>query len=326
MQPVTSSGDALLYAASAALDMSWDAFKRAVDSVCTPDGRFASDMRLVRAEAASVGDALAHWDVVADGGDRRVVVAPPVLARLPWPGLPRSALCGSRSPDTLTEIRDAARGLSGVDVRSTTQRHPYAAARIEIEASTPALLDLLADRLGIEYRDQPPAWSLVQACPSVREYLAALEWLERPDLNWDRRDFDTARLAFVPGDPAADGLRLSSYAHPGGWEWREWLWDGARSADADRDWGRYVLLMDAGVQVLQYEPVAGTVTVPLQVPLPKMLARALVLCSGSAPSYGAGQGLGTRVHAGVPQPIAEVALAKVGQDVPVTTTDGGSRP
>ena len=312
-------GDALLYAASAARDMAWATFKQIVDATCIPDGQLASEMRYVRTEVVDVGNALGHWELVRTGAARRIVVAPPVLARLPWPGLPRAVLCGSRSPDTITEIREVCDSVGGLSLSISPQlHHPYAPARLELSGESEEQMIAAGRELSVRYDSTPVAWSIARASGSVDGYLSALRWEEREDLNWERREFDPGQLRFRS---SAEGtglsrLRLVTYSHPSGWDWRDWLWKDGASADVDRSWGRFCVLASVGRAVLHYDHRDGVATVPRQVPLPKLLARALGLSSGEAPSRVPGTGIGLRAYPSVPRPVFEVIAAKLQQDRP----------
>lgn len=310
-------GDALLYAASAARDMAWATFKRIVDATCVPDGQLASEMRHVRTEAVDVGGVLGHWEVVHTGATRRIVVAPPVLARLPWPGLPRAVLCGSRSPDTITEISEVCDSVGGLSLSISAQpHHPYAPARLELSGESEEQMIAAGRELSVRYDSTPVAWSIARASGSVDGYLSSLRWEEREDLNWERREFDPELLRFRPSAQGTDRswLRLIAYSHPSGWDWRDWLWKDGASADVDRSWGRYCVLASAGRAVLHYDHRDGVATVPRQVPLPKLLARALALSSGEAPSRVPGTGIGLRAYPSVPQAVFEVVAAKLHRD------------
>ncbi len=317
---MTSSGDALLFAVSASRDLPWASFRAAVDATCVPDGLIASDMRYVRSEAGAVGDALGHWEVVTLSGDRRVVIAPPVLARLPWPGFPRAVLCGSRSPDTLSEVQRECAQLAGVEVRVASQiARPYAPSRIEVIAASEDRMAGAAGAIGIEYSPNPAAWSIAVASCSLGQYLDSLKWDHQADLNWDRRDFDAGRMAFTrpEADETTPPLRLSAYSHPSGWAWRDWLWRDGTAAVVDRDWGRYAMLRAAARRVLAYDRREGVTLVPRQAPLPKLLARALTLSSGQPASVREGEGLGLRAYSAVPLGVFDLVAAKVGQDLQV---------
>lgn len=299
--------------------MSWEAFRRLVDATCTPDGHLATGMRYVRTEAADVGDVLGHWEAIDTGTARRIVVAPPVLARLPWPGLPRAVFCGSRSPDTIIEIRDVCHSIRGLSLSPDLQRHhPYAATRLELSGESEEQIVELARELSVRYDRTPVAWSIARASGSIDSYLDALKWEERGDLNWDRREFDPEVLRFGPcsGGDDRSRLRLIEYSHPSGWAWRNWLRRDGASADVDRSWGRYCVLASVGRVTLQYDHRTGIATVPRQVPLPKLHARALALSSGRAPALVAGAGIGLRSYPSVPRSVLQVIATKLQQDQP----------
>ena len=299
--------------------MPWEAFRRLVDATCIPDGDLAPEMKYVRTEAARLGDALGHWEAIDTSTARRIVVAPPVLARLPWPGLPRAVLCGSRSPDTVTEIQEVCESVGGLLLSSDPQRHhPYAATRLELSGESEEHMIALARELSIRYDRTPVAWSIARSSGSIDSYLDALQWEERGDLNWDRRDFDPEFLRFGSNLDGADRsrLRLIEYSHPSGWAWRNWLRSDGASADVDRSWGRYCVLASVGRVALQYDHRTGIATVPRQVPLPKLHARALALSSGRAPALVPGSGIGLRSYPSVPRPVLEVVAAKLQQDRP----------
>jgi len=148
---------------------------------------------------------------------------------------------------------------------------------------------------------------------SVDEYVATLEWSDAPELNWRRKDFDPAQLRFgqaSPG-PAQAALRLRSYEHPSGWTRQDQLWRDGASAVVDRNWGRYAVLAARESSVLHYDRRSGIVSVPRQVPLPKLLARGLALCSGRPPAFAAGEGLGYHEYCDVPASIFDCVARKL---------------
>jgi len=311
-----SPGDALLYTVSSRRTLQWPSFKLAVDAAF-PYGHHKPDvdMRYLRSEAAAIGDSLAHWDRMDNGQDgMSIVVAPPVLARLPWPGAPRGVLCGSRSPDTMLAI-GAASASGALDVRAIPQQavHPYAPSRIEIASRTAEGLAVLAEELCIPYSDQPPAWSMAVACGTVADYLASLEWKPDDHLAWPRRDFDPDRLAFGPPRECGALLRLSNYEHPRGWTRFDRIHREGQMAMVDRAWARYAVLAATRTTIVHYDHRAGCVTVPRQVPLPRLIARSLGLCSGQSPAPMAGYGLGVLVYFAVPQGIFDVISSKLDQ-------------
>jgi hypothetical protein len=325
------SGDLLLFALSAWREASWSAFRNAFDGLYlrrieAGEEAESEPIQHLRWRAALVLDVLGHCDVASGPEGRRLYAAPAALAALPVPGLPRAVLCGARSPATAAEVEQACIEFAGtgrVTMQPQNRLHPYAPSRIEVEADSDQALRRLAEMLGLMYISAPAAWRILELSPSVDEYIASLEWTREPEVNWPRRDFDRARLRF--SNPAASsegsGLRLSSYTHPGGFRWLHRLWQNGSSANADPAWARYAVLKAAQEQVLLYDPRRGTVAVPRGTPLPRLLARGLALCSGSAPAFiprdlvrqGSPEQHGFDRYAGVPPDVFAVVAAKLGQ-------------
>ena len=226
-------------------------------------------------------------------------------------------LCGARSPDTVAEIAEACNSESGLSLATTAQlHHPYAPTRVEVCGESEEDMIAVGRELAVRYNPTPAAWSLAGASGSVEDYLKALAWEEREDLNWDRREFDPDRLRFESSadDAEVSQLRLVTYTHPSGWDWRDWLWQNGASTDVDRSWGRYCVLASVGRTVLHYNHREGIATVPRQVPLPRLLARALALSSGQAPRVVPGTGIRLFAYPAVPRPVFEVVAVKLHQD------------
>jgi hypothetical protein len=307
----------LLFAVSAQRQLSWQAFAHVLNAIFVADERIALDIKHVRSAVASLGDALGHWEVVADGSSARICIAPPVLASLPRPGLPTAVLCGARSPDTLPSLSQAC-GNAGVELRIFGESgvNPYAPSRFELVAQSLDALADVAESLHVPFASEPAAWRLAIACGSLEDYIGSLTWSSDPDLNWPRRDFDPEGLRFTRPVGNADRARvsLSAYVHPSGWARQDRLWREREYTSVDRDWGRYAVLADSGHKILRFDRVSGLVAVPRQVPLPRIAARSLALCSGRPPMIHPGDGLGLHVYSAVPESVFGVLAAKLGQD------------
>ena len=315
---MVSIGDRLLFAVSARRRLSWRSFADILDAVFVPDDGVGTDTKQVRSTVASLGSSLGHWDVIPDASTAWICIASPSFARLPWPGLPRAVLCGARSPDTLAEVYRAARA-EGAMVQTSPQAHmnPYAPTRIEVAAESTEGLSRVAAALSLRWEPAPAAETLALVSGSVAGYVASLTWSSEPDIDWTRRDFDPDQLRLVRATGSAQRssqLTLSAYENPAGWARQDRLWRGERSALADRDWGRFAVLAELGRFITAYQHRDGTFTVPRQVPLPAIPARALALCSGKPPRAETGQGLGIHTYLDVPAGIATTVLQKLGQD------------
>jgi hypothetical protein len=185
---------------------------------------------------------------------------------------------------------------------------------IEITAESQERISVVADSLNIPYNPEPASWALASACGSLSGYLASLDWSGGPELNWLRRDFDPLAQQFTPRQQeSAAGLRLTAYQHPDGWARQHRLWRGEEFAVVDRNWGRFAVLAERAVVVCRYDHNAGAFSVPRQLPLPKVVARSLGLCSGRPPRIQLADENGRVAYTEVPSSIAGALLDKLGQ-------------
>jgi hypothetical protein len=315
---MTDFGDALLFTVSARRTMTWSGFRDSFDSLYSSGANAAAgSVPLERWRAARLLDGLGHCDF--SPAAPAITVAPAVLAALPVPGLPVTVVCGSRAPATVTAVRCAAAKF-GAEVNAAAQRasDSLAPARIQVQAERFSDLMALGDEIGLQTILTPPAWLLAEAMCSMDQYLSSLDWSTSQEINWHRQDFDPRRLVFGERSEETTSMRLSSYEDPIRRTHRDMLWLDEKCAEVDRTWGRYALLHAAGVRVLSYERTSGTVAVPQSVPLPRLAARAFVLCSGRSPIPGgiadvAPAGEAHDLYSAVPADVfAEVAI-KLGQ-------------
>jgi len=253
-------------------------------------------------------------------------VAPATLVRLPILGLPQAILCGARGPQTVRQLEEEAAIDERVfKIHATPQdtESRFTPRRILVEGQSARDLLLLAQRVGITYVDPPPAKGMLEFAASLDGYLSRCNWMVRPELSWVRRDFDLERRQFRQPSNSVSPMRLSSYDDPIRQVRVYFLWRGDMAVQVDLDWGRYAALQAAKAQVLLYDAGSYSLVVPGGVPLPRILARAITLCSGSVPRRVNEGGLRTQacirgsydVYAQIPPSIAALLAAKLGQHV-----------
>ena len=320
---MSSPGDRLLFALSFWREASLLSFRAAFDALCGSRVESESSARYRRLEGLRTLQALGHCEYSTS--DRRLFVAPATLVVLPIPGVSQALLCGARSPGMLGEIRAFDAGERGtVTVEASGQRARSAAAptRIVLKAEDSEPIRVLSDELGMGFARLPPAWSLLELAPSLQDYVGDLRWRREPDLDWPRGDFSPQSLRF--GEPCKQnvGLRLSRFEHPGTGRVRYYLRREERHAPVDPSWARFAVLNEVGRNVLAYDQAACSLCLPLYLPLPPLMERALCLCSGLAaqkvtverhsrtgiPEMG-------RAYAGVPIDVAEAVASLLGQQV-----------
>ncbi|MEW6664112.1 MAG: hypothetical protein AB1512_02680 [Thermodesulfobacteriota bacterium] len=224
-----------------------------------------------------------------DFNRRMVHMCPPCLVLLPVCGLPRAVLAGARSPRLLKGMKSLARKSSKrASVESVLQKGGQAAIppSIYIEAASSQMLREIAAELEIgALLEGPASWMLANFSASVNDVKKGIAFEKRAAPGWKRRVFDQKTLSFSYSVAEKDAARLSlvEYTNPVNKQFRHWLWDGEAAAEVDRDWGRYLALADAGLNILTYDPDLRVMAVPVTVPPPCLLARSLAMCSGAAP-------------------------------------------
>jgi hypothetical protein len=315
-----TSGDLLLYVMSAKRDMSWAVFKRTFDILAAKEVAEYESAAIARSVVLKSLDGLGHCEVLNHDGDLRVVAAPSVLVRLP---LKKNVavLAGARSPETLETVSRAASEF-GMRVESTAQYGELSQLvpkRVSVSADGESSLAECATKLSVPYSEVPAAWTIAQMSATLNDIVENLNWAEVSELNWPRTDFDPEYNSFKEAGDSRASFRVTRYLDPTRNIFRYYVWDGVLCAPIDVDWGRYMALQRAGFGVLYFDHRVNLLAIPRTVPLPRLLARSVSLCSGSI-AHPLRSRLGKRhldfvVYELVPQVVAEVVAAKVGQEL-----------
>lgn len=320
-------GDRLLYAISAKRELGWSVFKRTFELLCAAHAVDASvtDMGFARYETARGLDALAHVEVEIDfDSGTRLYAAPPTLSLLPRAGLPKAILSGARSPNSIDvlgqRIKEIGRNLQ-IEVREQAGKVKRFPARVSIAAESTEDLASIAKAAGVEFQRIPVSWSILNFSASLPDYLSGCNWARTDKLNWDEQQFDVDRVCFTENNGSLQDTQLIRYIHPSRQYPIYYLWKGMEAVRVDPDWGRFAILETARRDILHYDHSVAALFLPVTVPLPKLLARALCLCSGFAPRVVSSNGVvgselpstSFRVYGDIPPEFARVVAAKIGQ-------------
>jgi len=232
-------------------------------------------------------DSLGHCEF--DFDRRSVWICRPVLSLLPSYGLPKAVLTGARTPALVKRLKLAVakrkdRAYCTVTTMGTGRIE--LPSTISIEAVETRVLNDIAEEAGISHETGVPvAWQLAKFSMSIDELETALIYRDSEEINWPRQVFSPAHLVFTRELETAGGIPwLAAYRNPADQQLRHLVWKNGRAAEVDRDWGRYLILSASKRNVLIYDQQRYRLAVPLTVPLPCLLSRALTLCTGKAPT------------------------------------------
>jgi hypothetical protein len=253
---------------------------------------------------------LAHVEFFAQGCDDGWRVAPPTLASQDITGGYRVLLCGARSQELLERARNAAEQF---DCESLS---PFDAPDVfRFACQDLAQIAGLAARLGINSQHNAPLAILSHLAPcrpprphkATSEFPVGADWtvdqLDPDGLCWHKIDRSKARLFRFAV------LRFSIH-----FQRRRYylLWNG-ESFELPRAIALFVLLRRRRRRVLSYDSSKQILILPAICRPPRVLERAMVLCSGLPPIYEAESS--TLSYLDVPLAIARFAAELLGQSL-----------
>lgn len=327
---MSETSEKLLYVISAKKELAWRSFKETFDYLynikmgLSEENTDKDEIKNKRLQAMRALDSLGHCDLdfSGDSSKWKVYAAPPVLVRLPCAGFPQAILAGARSPATIGQLSEACQSVGhhiNLEVTEQFSELGLIPKRVAVQAEDVGELRAIGNLLKIPFIETPSAWSLLHFAASIDDYLATLEWSKEPELNWQSKTFDPISLQFQSIKETDCPLRLSQYSHPSRNTKFYYLWQDEKCAEIDRDWGRYAVLKALRRNVLIYDKCRFTMAVPASANLPRLLERALTLCSGYAAKYekksprDRPQIQGFNLFSAVDPQIAEMTADKLGQ-------------
>jgi len=322
----------LIYAMSANASMKLEWFNEILRHVYLPYGAQNDEQIDVdaRQQVIRTLDSLGYCEF--DFDNRMVHMCKPSLVLLPESGLPKALLVGARIPQlerTLKASVKARRRKAILNYLQCSWNNAALPTGLCIQAMDTTTIQEIADEVGIDCDVAiPAAWRLADMSAALDEVRSRLNFEKRIGPGWNKRVFLTERLMFsryIEEDPSQC---LVEYRHPVTKQLYHWIWNGDNAAEAGRDWGRYIVLASSGRRIMMFDEKRFKMAVPVTVPLPSLLARAIALCSGIPPSTvtSCKQGVGAippehplQVYSCVTPEIAQLTACKLSQELLYTS-------
>lgn len=279
--------DTLIYAMSTIGSMKLDRFNELFRHVYFPVFLENEEHIDVDAKQKSIRalDSLGYCEF--DFDKRMVYLCKPELVLLPNFGLPKAILVGARTPGLIKKIQKAVykrRKYTVIENVIHSRENAAIPRAIYIHATDKKIIEDIANQVGISCDVTSPAsWRLACLSTAINEIKAGISFVEYAEPGWKKRTFNKERLVFSNSLIEEESQRLVEYRHPFTNQLHHWLWMNNTAAEVNRDWGRYMVLSDAGYNILIYNEQEFKLAVPATIPLPCLLARAAALCSGIPP-------------------------------------------
>ncbi|MEW6402719.1 MAG: hypothetical protein AB1649_13035 [Chloroflexota bacterium] len=280
----------LLYWLSARREGSWQQFRAAIEELYSNESDSEENGNITPGEAEFPLhqrlridlERLGHAEFFACGCEKGWRVAPPTLAAHPVSGGVRAVLCGARSPGLRERALQAGEKVDCEVEVLDSHNVPQV-----IRFITPGVLELqhIASQIGAHFQADAPL-AILSYLPSCDPPSRGSEQAEFPvGVDWRIREFDAVNIRWHTTD-----RQRAQTAHTGLFEfqlydrWRYFLrWKGG-TFEMPRAVALYVLLRRRR-RLLLYDAQAGTLSLPGTCRPPRLIERALVLCSGIPPSF-----------------------------------------
>lgn len=279
----------LLLWLSARREGSWQQFRQAVEQLHSSDGEASSETDgefPLHQQLRLDFERLAHVEFFAADCEDGWRIAPPTLATHSVSGGVRGVLCGARSP-ALRERMTRGSEKFNVQVSGSLEVPDV----IRMVGEDMSALAGFAAQTDVRFQHDAPLAILshLPPCDPPSRMRNPSEFPQGSD--WTIHEFDTAKLAWRKierheAEAAHFGVLrfLIHFQRP-----RYFLrWKGGIS-EMPRAVGLYALLRRHRRDVLRYNRDAAALSVPAICRPPRLLERALVLCSGLPPVYANGQ-------------------------------------
>lgn len=171
---------------------------------------------------------------------------------------------------------------------------------IYIHAEKRSAFEALAEKCNLLYQDNIYANALIEALPSVEEYIIAQKENESRDLFGvpSFRAIDYQKMAALYPEKLAQRHAIANYEidkdsydsqndvvtfFPGSRDETTIMIDEGNMVEIDKYWGYFVGMYKANAKILQYDNETVQISLPQQFRLPLLYARALTLLNGSTP-------------------------------------------
>jgi hypothetical protein len=270
---------------SARREGSWQQFRAAVEELCSDGETGEAESRdaefPLHQQLRLNLERLGHVEFFAAGCEEGWRVAPPRLATCPFADGVRGVLCGARSPALRERFLQAAGSVA-----LETQTVPRVPDVLRVVASDTRTLEGVAEQAGVLLQlDAPFAiLSHLPPCTPPSRKQSTAEFPQGAD--WSIHEFDASELAWRKTDRARTQtahvgvFRFVLYQRPRYFlRWQELTYEIPRGV------ALFALLKRRRREVLHYDAPTRSLTLPAICRPPRLLERALVLCSGLPPVF-----------------------------------------
>lgn len=176
-------------------------------------------------------------------------------------------------------------------------------------------LKAFAEELKIKLIDNSlPQVAFLNFSASITEYENLLLPADENDYGWARYVFHPDTLKFEISETANFNKSFSLLEYKlNEYTYQHKLWKENKCYQIDMNWGRFIALKHFNKDVILFDSKHNKVAIPLELPLPRLLAESIMLLSGLAPDFKIIENKKYRIYENIPSIFTTNLFSKLGQ-------------
>lgn len=177
-----------------------------------------------------------------------------------------------------------------------------------------------AEEMRIKFVDNSlPQVAFLNFSVNIVEYENLIETTDENDYGWARYNFNPETLLFEKSEDTNFNKSFSLLQYKlNEYTYHHKLWKNSNCFQIDLNWGRFIVLKHFNKNVILYDGINNKVAIPIELPLPRLLAESIMLLSGLAPDFKVIEGKKYRIYENMPSIFTTNLFSKLGQ-TPINT-------
>lgn len=182
-------------------------------------------------------------------------------------------------------------------------------------------LKAFADELQIKLIENSlPQVAFLNFSANITEYEKILQPTDENDYDWARFTFNTETLKFEKSENETFYKSFSLLEYKlNEYTYQHKLWTDSKCYQVDMNWGRFIALKHFKKDVILFDSTQNKVAIPIELPLPRLLAESIMLLSGLAPDFRVIEGKKYRIYENIPSIFTSNLFSRLGQ-TPINKT------
>lgn len=178
-----------------------------------------------------------------------------------------------------------------------------------------------ADELQIKFNDNSlPQVAFLNFSASITEYESLLQLTDENDYDWARYSFNPETLMFEKCEENSIDKSFSLLQYKlNEYTYQHKLWKHGNCYQIDINWGKFIALKHFQKNVILFDQANNKVAIPIELPLPRLLAESIMLLSGFAPDFKVIEDKKYRIYENIPSIFTTNLFSRLGQ-TPINTT------